>query len=184
MIEAELKARVRNPDALRARLRALADEEISLYQDTYYDRPGRDLSVEGRELRVRIIVTGGQERAVLTYKEPSADAASDSKPEHETTVGNRSIIDIILRALGMEQLVTFQKHCANYRFTAWGRNMLATVVTVPEIDGTFVELETLTTELDLPAALEDVRAVLNELGITNTDLTAELYTEAVMRARA
>jgi len=37
--------------------------------------------------------------------------------------------------------------------------MLATVVAVPEIDGTFVELETLTGEADL-AALGDVRAVL------------------------
>jgi adenylate cyclase class 2 len=37
--------------------------------------------------------------------------------------------------------------------------MLATMVTVPEIDGTFVELETLTDEADLAAALGDVRAV-------------------------
>ena len=42
MIEAELKARVHDPGALRDRLRRLASEEISLYQDTYYDRPGRE----------------------------------------------------------------------------------------------------------------------------------------------
>ncbi len=184
MIEAELKARVRDPDALRGRLRRLANEENSVYKDTYYDRPGRELSAEGRELRLRIIVTGGQEQAVLTYKEPPADAASDSKPEHETTVGHPSVIDVILQALGMEHLVTFQKQCANYRFTARGRTMLATVVTVPEINGTFVELETLTEEPELPAALEEVRAVLNELGITNQDLTTERYTDAVVRARA
>jgi adenylate cyclase class 2 len=44
----------------------------------------------------------------------------------------------------MEHLVKFQEECANYRFTARGRAMLATVVTVPEITGTFLELETLT----------------------------------------
>ena len=38
--------------ALRARLRRLASEEISVYHDTYYDRPGRDLTAQGRELRV------------------------------------------------------------------------------------------------------------------------------------
>jgi len=28
-------------------------EELGLYRDTYYDRPGRDLTAPGRELRVR-----------------------------------------------------------------------------------------------------------------------------------
>jgi adenylate cyclase class 2 len=62
--------------------------------------------------------------------------------------------------------------------------MLATVVTVPEIDGTFIELETLADEAGLAAALADVRAVLGELGITENHLTTEQYTDAVMRARA
>ena len=184
MIEAELKARVRDPVALRARLRHLASEELSVYRDTYYDRPGRELTAQGRELRVRVMDTGGVRRAVLTYKEPAADAASGSKPEHETKVADAAVVDQILRALGLEHLVAFEKHCANYRFTARGRDMLATVVTVPEIDGTFVELETLTDEADLAAALGDVRAVLAELGITEDDVTTEQYTDAVMRARA
>jgi adenylate cyclase, class 2 len=184
LIEAELKARVRDPTALRDRLRRLASEEISLYRDTYYDRPGRDLTAQGRELRVRVMETSGVRRAVLTYKEPAADAASGSKPEHETKVADAAVVDEILRALGLEHLVAFEKHCANYRFTAKGRDMLATVVTVPEIDGTFVELETLADETDLAAALGDVQAVLGELGIGEDDLTTEQYTDVVMRARA
>jgi adenylate cyclase class 2 len=110
--------------------------------------------------------------------------AEISKPEHETKVADAAVVDEILRALGLEHLVAFEKHCANYRFTAQGRDMLATVVTVPEIDGTFVELETLTDQDDLAAALGDVRAVLGELGIGEDDLTTEQYTDAVMRARA
>ena len=183
MIEAELKARVHDPAALRDRLRHLASEEISLYRDTYYDRPGRDLTLEGRELRIRIMETSGVRRAVLTYKEPPADNASGSKPEHETKVADAAVVDQILSALGLEHLVAFEKHCANYRFTAKGRDMLATMVTVPEIDGTFVELETLTDEAGLAGALGDVRAVLGELGIADDDLTTEQYTDAVMRAR-
>ena len=110
-------------------------------------------------------------------------AASGSKPEHETKVADAAVVDEILSALGLEHLVAFEKHCANYRFAARGRDMLATVVTVPEIDGTFVELETLAEEADLAAALGDVRAVLGELGIGEDDLTTEQYTDAVMRAR-
>ena len=88
MIEAELKARVSDPDRLRDRLRRLADEDLSLHRDTYYDRPDRELTIEGRELRVCVTETGGVQRLLVTYKEPPADQASGSKPEHETTVGD------------------------------------------------------------------------------------------------
>ena len=184
MIEAELKARVADPDKLRARLGRLAAGEASIYRDTYYDHPGRDLTRQGRELRVRVVDTSGVRRAVLTYKEPAADAASGSKPEHETKIADASVADVILRAVGLEHLVAFEKHCVNYRFTARGRDMLATMVTVPEIDGTFIELETMAGEADLPAALGDVRTILAEMGITEDELTTEQYTDAVMRARA
>jgi adenylate cyclase, class 2 len=184
LIEAELKARVADPEGLKARLGHLAAGEPSTYHDTYYDHPGRDLTAGDRELRVRVVDTGGVRRAVLTYKEPAADAASESKPEHETKIADAGVADLILRAVGLEHLVSFEKRCINYRFTAKGRDMLATVVTVPEIDGTFVELETLADKADLDAALADVRAVLGELGITGADLTTDTYTDAVMRARA
>jgi adenylate cyclase class 2 len=183
VIEAELKARVRDPAALAGRLRRLASGETSLYRDTYYDRPGGELTAQGRELRVRVVETGSVRRAVLTYKEPPADAASGSKPEHETVIADPAVADTILRALGMEHLVTFEKHCTNYRFTTQGRDLLATVVTVPEIHGTFLELETLADETELSHALADARAVLRDLGIPDDDLTTEQYTDAVLRTR-
>jgi adenylate cyclase, class 2 len=45
--------------------------------------------------------------------------------------------------------------------------MLATVMTVPELDGTFLELETMTGEGGTRAALADIHAVLTRLGITD-----------------
>jgi adenylate cyclase, class 2 len=122
--------------------------------------------------------------ALIEAEETAADAASGSKPEHETKIADAPVADVILRAIGLEHLVAFEKSCINYRFTAKGRDMLATVVTVPEIQGTFIELETMADETDLGCALADVRAVLGELGITETDLTTDTYTDAVMRARS
>lgn len=182
MIEAELKARVSDPNTLRDRLRRLASEELSVYRDTYYDRLDRDLTTQGRELRIRVVENSGVQRVLLTYKEPPADESSGSKPEYETTVADPAVIDVIFQALELEHLVSFEKHCANYRFTTKGRDMLATVVTVPEIDGTFIELETIVPEREVTAALKDIRAVLHELGITDEDLTTEQYTDAVMRS--
>lgn len=183
MIEAELKARVADPAALHGRLEELAAGEASTYRDTYYDTPGQDLTAAGRELRVRVVETGATAHAVLTYKEPAADQASQSKPEHETMVASPGVIDVILSALGLRHLVAFDKHCLNFTFTARGRDMLATLVTVPEIDGTFIELETMADEPDLSAALADLHAVLGELGIGEEHLTTEQYTDAVIRAR-
>ncbi|MGH3978959.1 MAG: hypothetical protein ACRDRZ_08160 [Pseudonocardiaceae bacterium] len=47
-IEAELKARVRNPERVRELLRERAPEEVSVYSDTYFDTPDRQLTRDGR----------------------------------------------------------------------------------------------------------------------------------------
>lgn len=183
MIEAELKARVRDPEALRARLARLAVGESSVYHDTYYDWPDRTLTMSGRELRLRLIEAEGRQQGLLTYKEPAVDPASDSKPEHETEVENPPAVDIMLRGLGLAGFVSLQKHCTNYRFVASDREMLATVVRVPELDGTFIEVETITSEQDTVSALDDVRLLLGQLGIQEDDLTSQQYTEAILTAR-
>jgi adenylate cyclase class 2 len=182
-IEAELKARVRDPDRIRDRLRQRADEEISVYRDAYYDHPAEMLTHGGRELRVRVIESDDGRRAVLTYKEPTVDEGSGSKPEYETDIADADTMRAILGLLGYTVLVSFAKHCRNYRFTSAGRDMLATLVTVPEIDGTFLEVETITTDDDLAPALDAVRAVLADLGIADHDLTTEQYTDAVAAGR-
>lgn len=61
--------------------------------------------------------------------------------------------------------------------------MLATLVRVPELDGTFIELETIVPEEELKDALRDVRHVLDDLGVQERDLTTELYTDAVAARR-
>lgn len=183
MIEAELKARVRDSAALHERLTELATGERSIYRDVYYDQPGGELARTGRELRLRAVEGPGGKRSLLTYKKAAVDAASGSKPEYETEVGNPAAADVLLRGLGLKVVVAFEKHCTNYRFRAEGREMLATVVTVPELAGTFVELETMSDADDADEALTNVRAMLLRLGIDSEDLTTEQYTDAVLASR-
>jgi adenylate cyclase, class 2 len=184
MIEAEIKARVRDVAAVRSQLRARAPEEVSRYWDTYYDLPGELFRRSGRELRVRVIDTGGQRRCLLTYKGAAVDEATRSKPGTETGITDPDAMDLILLTLGYGHLVAFEKRCLNYAFAAHGRDMLATLVTVPELDGTFLEVETMIGDQhDLSAALTSIRSVLGQLGIAEADLTTELYTDAVMRHR-
>ncbi|MFI5754299.1 class IV adenylate cyclase [Streptomyces sp. NPDC051569] len=183
MIEAELKARVREPEAVMRALESLAGARVEVYQDTYYDRPHGDLHARDQELRVRTVNGQDDTRTVLTFKDAKVDEESGSKPEYETGVEDAETMHAIARGLGYVSVIVFEKRCRNYSFTAHGRQMLATLVRVPEIDGTFIELETLVDETDVPAALATVRAVLVDLGIDESDLTREKYTDAVQSAR-
>ncbi|MBF6215173.1 class IV adenylate cyclase [Nocardia puris] len=184
MIEAEYKARLTTPDRVRAALHERATPATVSYQDTYYDTPARDLDRTGRELRLRTIEdTSGNRRQVLTFKDPAVDEATGSKPELETLVTDRDAIHEIIIRLGYQPALSFTKHCENFELTASGRRMLATIAEVPEIDGTFLELETQAEETDLPQAFAELRAILTELGVTPEELTTALYTDAVRQAR-
>ncbi|MFG2880705.1 class IV adenylate cyclase [Streptomyces sp. NPDC048337] len=183
MIEAELKARVHAPEETLQRLDERADGRAEVYRDTYYDTPDRALEARDEELRVRTVHGPDETRSILTYKGARVDEESGSKPEHETRVEDAEAVHAMLRGLGYVPAIAFEKRCRNYAFEARGRQMLATLVRVPELDGTFLELETLAEEQDLGAALGDVRAVLAELGIWAEDLTRELYTDAVRACR-
>ncbi|NUV60089.1 class IV adenylate cyclase [Streptomyces sp. CAI-85] len=183
MIEAELKARVHAPEAVVRQLEERAQARVEVYHDTYFDRPDGSLEKAGQELRLRTVHGPDSTRTVLTWKAAAVDEASGSKPEHETLVEDAEAAHAILRGLGHVVLIEFEKRCRNYEFTAHGRRMLATLVRVPELDGTFLEVETLVEESDLAAALEDVHAILTDLGIGPEDLTQETYTDAVAAQR-
>ncbi|MFJ2731382.1 class IV adenylate cyclase [Streptomyces sp. NPDC087317] len=183
MIEAELKAQVHAPEAVMRQLDSRAAARAEVYRDTYYDRPDGSLEKAGEELRVRTVHGADGTRTVLTYKDAAVDEESGSKPEHETRIEDATAAHAILRGLGFVPFIAFEKRCRNYTFEARGWQMLATLVRVPEIDGTFLEVETLVDEGDLAAALDDVRGVLEELGIGRQDLTRETYTGAVAAQR-
>jgi adenylate cyclase class 2 len=90
-----------------------------------------------------------------------------------------------LLGLGYSVAIEFTKRCENFEFSDGEYDMLATLVTVPELDGTFLEVETIVpSAAELSDALDAVRRVLTALGITEADLTTELYTDAVAQAQA
>ncbi|WP_370942220.1 class IV adenylate cyclase [Amycolatopsis sp. cg5] len=182
-IEAELKALVREPDAVAHRLRQLGDEQPELYRDIYFDRPDHTVVGAGRELRVRVIESATGIRYLFTLKDAPVDEASGSKPEFETWVGDAATMREILSLLGYQEIARLTKNCRNYRFESGGRAILATLVTLSAAGDTFIEVETPAERADLGAALDVVRDVLTGLGIDKADITAETYTATMLRAR-
>lgn len=182
-VEAEIKARLANPDAVRQRLDGYTPGTAEVYQDTYLDADDNQLERADRELRVRTIERGGETRHLLTFKEPVVDPVTRSKPEHETAVADPQATLNILAGLGYRPVLAFSKDCRNYQFSRGGRAFLATLVTVPELDGTYLEVETTAQPGDVDDALAAVREIVAELGVGEDELTTDTYTDAVRAAR-
>lgn len=183
MIEAEIKARLSDPDAVRRRLDERTAGVREVYSDIYFDTSDRSLTAGDRELRVRTITGPDGARHLLTYKGQAADAETGSKPEAETDVADPEAAREILEGLGYGADLAFTKECTNYRLISHGREFLATVVTVPEIDGTFIEVETQSPEEEMGAALDAVRSLLADLGVKRDEWSTEAYTDAVRAGR-
>lgn len=183
MIEAEYKARLDDPDAVRAKLKERAQAERVSYRDVYFDAADRTLGRADREFRLRTISGVNGTHHLLTFKDAAVDTVTGSKPEFETIVGEREPMEEIIERLGYAPTIELTKQCENFRFVAAGRELLASIVTVPELDGTFLELETQASKKDLQAVLADLREVLSELGVSEDQLTTELYTDAVADKR-
>ncbi|WP_189186949.1 class IV adenylate cyclase [Streptomyces albiflavescens] len=183
MIEAELKARVHSPEAIMQQLDERAEARVEVYQEIYYDDPAGSLEKRDQELRVRTIHGPNGLRTLLTFKDTTVDEGSGSKPRHETRVEDSQEAHAILQGLGYVPAMAFEKRCRNYDFEARGRHILARLVRVPEIDGTFLEIETIVDEDDATSALDDIRGVLAELGIGPEDLTPETYSGLVAAQR-
>jgi adenylate cyclase class 2 len=182
-VEAGLKARIRHLKHVHAQLEKRATGRAQVCLDAYYDTADHALSGSGRELRVRTVHSAEGTRSLLTFKDARVYDASGSKREQETRVEDARPVHALLKGLGYVPFVEFKKRCRSYDFEARGRRMLATLVQVPEINGQFIELETIVDGDQLHDALADVRAVLGELGIEDGDLTTEQYTDAVAALR-
>lgn len=183
MIEAEIKARLEAPDDVRQQLERWSTGTPETYSDTYFDTPRRTLASNERELRIRTVASSGGTRHLLTFKDRPVDVATQSKPEVEVLVSDPQTTATILTSLGYPAELAFTKECVNYKVTRADRRFLATLVTVPEIDGSFLEVETQAPENEMDDALAAVRSLLAELGVDESWWTTDTYTDAVRTAR-
>lgn len=182
-IEVELKARLRDPSAVRARLRSLGSGVDCTYRDTYYDWPDHRLDRAGRqELRLRVIENDRGGRCVLTLKGEPRNAVSTV--ELETEVSRADMADAILLALGLRRVIAYTKECQNFTLIRYGHGVLASVVHLPELGDTFIEVETLVFDAaDVPAARDAVLQVLSDLDLEAGDLEPTFYVDLVAQAR-
>jgi len=177
--EVELKLRAGH-GRVRERLDALGAEPLGRVEqvDTYYDAPHRSFAETDEALRVREERTDGDrangdgtdgdrtngdgtdgDRTIrITYKGPLVEAASKTREEHETTVGDGAETRAILDGLGFAPAATVRKERERFAYEGY-------TVTLDTVEGLgeFVEVETEAEAVE--AAREGAVAVLRELGL-------------------
>lgn len=163
MIEVERKAVVRDLSVLRAALSQLAPVERVTYRDVYFDRDAQ-FTFTGQELRIRQIGSSFGIRSVLTFKD--SPTSPGVQREHETEIGDVSVIETVLKMAGFTPTVSFSKECENFRFEFHGYPILATVVSISELSDVFIEIETLLDDENGQSdALKAVESLCHELHI-------------------
>jgi len=134
--KAEVEAKIYVPDlaAVAGRIEAAGGhlEAARVYEyNVRYDRPGGELARQLIVLRLR-----KDTRVRLTYKGPATlEAGIMSRREAEVTVDDFETMDFILRSLGFEPVIVYEKYRTTYRLGE------AEIVLDEMPYGNFVEIE-------------------------------------------
>lgn len=155
-----------------------------IYNDTYFDTISKDFFKTERELRLRKIITDQAEKVLLTYKDPPFDNLSKSKCEREVKVSSREETSAILGHLGYIEDISFEKHCINFQVKYRSFEILATLVSMSELEQDFIEVEVLTNNTDAITQINEVlHEFLSRLNVAPEQLTNEYYTDMVRHLR-
>jgi len=113
MIEKEFKLRVKVPirDVYEILRKIGAEPVMHVVEiDTYFQHPCRDFGKSDEALRLRLRFSGGELKAVLTYKGPKRlEGAVKSREEIEVEISDYSSLVELLKRLGFTEVSTFTK---------------------------------------------------------------------------
>ena len=166
MYEVELKFPLADPELVVQRLAELgAGKSPAVEQiDLYFNHPARDFAATDEALRIRSV---GQLHLV-TYKGPVVDAQTKTRREIEMPIGEgeaRDKFTEILTSLGFRPVCEVRKTRQPYHIVWQNREFEVALDEVAGL-GPFVEVETLASEADRPAAVAAIQAFAAELGLS------------------
>jgi adenylate cyclase class 2 len=172
MLEIEVKAKLRNPKATRAKLLELGAEHVKtkVQVDTYYNHPLRDFVSTDEALRLR----EEDGRVILTYKGPKLDEITKTREEEKVEVSDMRAANAVLERLGFERVITLKKRRRHY--VLQGMKIMLDEV---EGLGDYIEVEKPGDEYE-PRELLDF---LRELGIAEEDAERRSYLELLLERR-
>ncbi len=187
MYEVELTAIVKNKSEVLKKLTKHASKPAHevIYDDLYFDKKN-ELKERECELRIRkkTYTQSGKTIHWLTLKEAPFDHKTRSKPEFETEISDFESVQAIFKGLCYTMDIQYTKNCLFYYVNYKETDLEISVVELPELTDTFIEIETQTEEFDQTKALFKVLYdFLDELGMSEADLTIIQYQDAVRESR-
>ncbi|HEA28789.1 MAG TPA: class IV adenylate cyclase [Leeuwenhoekiella sp.] len=187
MYEVELTAIVKNKAEVLKKLAEYAKKPAHkvIYDDLYFDK-NNELDERDCELRLRkkTFPASGKMTHWLTLKEAPFDQKTRSKPEFETEITDFESTQAIFKGLGYTLDIRYNKNCQFFYVTYREIQIEISLVELPELTETFIEIETQTEQLNQTDALFKILyTFLEEIGISPNDLTTIQYQDAVRESR-
>jgi adenylate cyclase class 2 len=166
MYEVELKFPLVDAEPVLKRLAALGARQAPVLNqvDRYFNHPSRNFAETDEALRIRDL----GDRQELTYKGPILDSQTKTRHEIEVPLANgesRDKLAEVLRLLGFREVGAVQK-VRQPRHLVWMQRDFEIALDEVAGLGPFIELETLATDAERPAAVEAVLALAAELGLS------------------
>jgi len=166
-MEIEIKAKCRNPEAVRKRLGELGAKFLkhSHQIDEYYNHPQKDLLKEPEYIRLRYMP--GRDEGVFAYH---INVAVGATKEKEVETKKLSVFKEILGLLGLKMIGTINKKREEYALEEY----LITIDEVKDID-TFAEVETDGGEREIEEKKKACKDLLLKLGIQPKDICENVW---------
>jgi adenylate cyclase class 2 len=164
--EVEQKFRIRDPAALQQRLASMvvSPGQAESQVDCYYAHPLRNFAQTDEALRIRRDGSGSS----ITYKGPKIDATTKTRREIEVPLppGDSTAEDCgaLLEALGFRPVAEVHKARRTLEIPWRGRLVEAALDEVEQV-GSFLELELLVDEAELPQAKDCLASLAAHLGL-------------------
>ncbi len=184
MHEIEIKAQVRDREALLAKLGSLgcALSDPVTQDDTVYAKNVGSVAEFVRNsafLRIRV---QGSSKTIFTVKHHEGRDANDPTGvpvEYELEISSRDTMQQILTVLGFREAVRVKKTRRKCRYQEWE-------ICLDEVEGlgTFIEIEQMAALEEAEAAQKGMVEFLLSLGIEKEDMPAQRYDIALMGRRA
>jgi len=175
VLEVELKARMRDPAAVEARVARFATRERAFEKsDAYWHGPEWRMARGTKGFRLRS--DGG--RHVVTYKDKRNEGGIEINRETEFEVSDPAAFSGLLARIGCEPFYEKRKSGVAYRYGEY----LLELVEVAGLGG-FIEIETLLPDEDpasIALAMGGLRETLALAGVPESEIEGRSYSELIL----
>ncbi|RBQ22848.1 hypothetical protein ALNOE001_14180 [Candidatus Methanobinarius endosymbioticus] len=139
MIEVEVKAKIKNFDSVKKKLKKIGATETHLehQEDEYFNSPIRDFSKTDEALRIREVTIDESFETFITYKGPKIDQNSKTRKEIEVKIEDSQKVNDIFQSLNFIETTKVIKNRTLYKLDQY-------IISLDDVKGLepYMEIET------------------------------------------